>query len=458
MELEGLRIKELPEEDNYKYLGMDESIGYDGPLNKNRVTSEYKKRVRKIWSSELNNINKVQAHNTFAVPVLTPTIGVLPWTKKEIKDLDILTRKQMSMQGSFHVSSDVNRLYARRSEGGRGLTSIEEMYKRRTTGIAERLEEAQKDNSMLKLVKQHEQKHIMRLAKESKEQYSSDNNAKLKDNIKKEYEGTWKGKVTHGYFQTQTESDDEINKTKSIAWLKQKLSSHMEGYICAIQEQELKTREALKRREKDPAKKSQMITTCHVCHKNEENIFHLVCSCPHLAHTIYLNDRHNQVARIVYQEITTAEKLEYDPPPVKRQDNQEIWWDKYVKTANKIKKNRPDITIWDTQKKICQIVEVSVPLDMNLSQVREDKESKYLPLISQMQRMYNNYKIEVIPVLVGALGSIPHGLKQNLQRIGTDKARIETVTQRIQKAALIGSVTVCKTALKNVKERTLERL
>ena len=401
-----------------------------------------------IWSSELNNINKVQAHNTFALPVLTPTIGVLPLTKKEIKDLDILTRKQMSMQGSFHVSSDVNRLYARRNEGGRGLTSIEEMNKRRTTGIAEHLEEAQKDKSMLKLVRKHEQKHIMRLAKEFKEQYSSDNNAKLKDNIKKEYERTWKSKVTHGYFQTQTESDDEINKTKSNAWLKQKLTSHMEGYICAIQEQELRTRQALKRRKKDPAKKSQMITTCRVCHKNEENIFPLVCSCPHLAHTIYLNDRHNQVDRIVYQEITKAEKLEYDPPQVKRQDNQEIWWDKYVKTANEVKKNRPDITIWDTQKKICQIVEVSVPLDMNLNQLREDKESKYLPLISQMQQVYNNYKIEVIPVLVGALGSIPHGIKQNLQRIGIDKARIETITQRIQKAALIGSVKVCKTAFK----------
>ena len=129
---------------------------------------------------------------------------------------------------------------------------------------------------------------------------------------------------------------------------------------------------------------------------------------------------------------------------MKRQDNQEIWWDKYVKTANKVKKNRPDITIWNTQKKICQLMEVSVPLDMNLSQVREDKESKYLPLISQMQQMYNNYKVEVIPVLVGALGSIPHGLKQNLQKIGIDKARIETVTQRIQKAALIGSVKVVR--------------
>ena len=88
-----------------------------------------------------------------------------------------------------------------------------------------------------------------------------------------------------------------------------------------------------------------------------------------------------------------------------------------MKTANKVKKNRPDITIWDTQKKICQIVEVSVPLGMNLSHVREDKQSKCLPLISQMQQMYNNYKIEVIPVLVGALGSILTNLNRTYKEL-----------------------------------------
>ena len=109
--------------------------------------------------------------------------------------------------------------------------------------MAEHLEEAQKDNSMSKLVRQHEQKYIMRLAKEFKEQYSSDN-----------------------------------------------------------------------------------IATLNSLPGNHE-----------------------------------SREVRVRPPPVKRQDNQEIWWVKYVTTANKVKKNRPDITIWDTQKKICQIVEVSVP-------------------------------------------------------------------------------------------------
>ena len=65
-----LTVKELPEGDNYKYLGLDENIGFDGPLNKARVKKEYKRRIRKIWSSELNNINKITAHNTFAVPII----------------------------------------------------------------------------------------------------------------------------------------------------------------------------------------------------------------------------------------------------------------------------------------------------------------------------------------------------------------------------------------------------
>ena len=42
-------------------------------LNKEKVTREYLNRVRKIWSSELSDYNKVITHNSFAIPVITPT-------------------------------------------------------------------------------------------------------------------------------------------------------------------------------------------------------------------------------------------------------------------------------------------------------------------------------------------------------------------------------------------------
>ena len=70
--INGVTIKPLKDGDSYKYLGQDENIGYVGPHNKARVTAEYKKCVRKIWSSELSAYNKHIPHNVFALPVLTP--------------------------------------------------------------------------------------------------------------------------------------------------------------------------------------------------------------------------------------------------------------------------------------------------------------------------------------------------------------------------------------------------
>ena len=38
-------MKELQEEELYTYLGQGEAVGYDGVLNKEKVTKEYKRRV-----------------------------------------------------------------------------------------------------------------------------------------------------------------------------------------------------------------------------------------------------------------------------------------------------------------------------------------------------------------------------------------------------------------------------
>ncbi len=116
--MNGLELKELEISESYKYHRQDEDISYKGDLNKERVTKEYYRRVRKIWKSELYSKNKVMAHNTFAVPVLVPTFGILDWTKKEIEDIDIKTRKSPTQSGNFHRNSSVDRLYTSRKEGG----------------------------------------------------------------------------------------------------------------------------------------------------------------------------------------------------------------------------------------------------------------------------------------------------------------------------------------------------
>ena len=81
--INSLTIKPIKEGSNYKYLGIDENISYNGPINKERVTNKYIYCIRKIWNSQLSDFNKAVAHNAFAVPTLTSTVGILDWTYKE---------------------------------------------------------------------------------------------------------------------------------------------------------------------------------------------------------------------------------------------------------------------------------------------------------------------------------------------------------------------------------------
>ena len=71
--MNGVTVKELEEGESYRYLGVDENVEYNGKINKERILKEYYRRVKTIWSSELNSRNKTIAHNSFAIPILILT-------------------------------------------------------------------------------------------------------------------------------------------------------------------------------------------------------------------------------------------------------------------------------------------------------------------------------------------------------------------------------------------------
>ena len=63
--------------------------------------------------------------NSWAVSVVRYSAGVVDWREKELKDIDIKTRKILTINGVFHRKGNVDRLYIKREHGGRGLISIE---------------------------------------------------------------------------------------------------------------------------------------------------------------------------------------------------------------------------------------------------------------------------------------------------------------------------------------------
>ena len=87
---------------------------------KEKIKKEYFRRVKLILKSKLNAGNVVMAVNSRALSLVRYCAGIVEWTKAELQEMDRKTRKIFTINRSLHPRSDVDRLYIKRTEGGRG--------------------------------------------------------------------------------------------------------------------------------------------------------------------------------------------------------------------------------------------------------------------------------------------------------------------------------------------------
>ena len=109
--LPGEVIPELESGKGYKYLGILEANGIMHTEMKDKTQKEYCRRVRQLISSKVNNGNTFGAINSRAVSLVRYSVGILKWTKDELKVIDRMTRKIMNMNRMYHPQSDTDRLY-----------------------------------------------------------------------------------------------------------------------------------------------------------------------------------------------------------------------------------------------------------------------------------------------------------------------------------------------------------
>ena len=122
------RISEVAEE-GYKYLGILELDQILNTKRKERITSEYVRRVKKLCRSKLNGGNFVSGINAWVVGAIRYSAGILDWTMEDLVTMDRRTRKILAINGCMHTWSNVTRLYLSRKVGGKGLISVEECVK-----------------------------------------------------------------------------------------------------------------------------------------------------------------------------------------------------------------------------------------------------------------------------------------------------------------------------------------
>ena len=62
--------------------------------------------------------------------------------------------------------------------------------------------------------------------------------------------------------------------------------------------------------------------------------------------------------------------------------------------------------------------------------------------------MYPGFKYQVAPIILGALGTVPNRLKEELLKLNIAEDQVRHVIKRLQKTAIIGSIKIMKTFMK----------
>jgi len=293
-------IQELEQGKTYKYLGIEESDGIQHQQMKERLKQEYSRRLRMIPKSELSARNKITTIGTLAVPVMRYSFGIINWRTEEIGKIDRKNRKMVTMYKMHHPKADIDRLYVKREEGGRGLVQIEAAYKAEINNIAEYFNTNYKEDQFVNSFKSHEstQPNMNSIIKTAAKITGESNQPNEKSDAKQdgiqhakarlgEYlRKKWKNKVMHGQHIRNIDRQ-LISEEDTFLWLsKGDLKAETESEIVAAQDQALRTKYyATKTLNTDTESK------CRLCQQFDERIDHIISACPILGKEQYIKTR-----------------------------------------------------------------------------------------------------------------------------------------------------------------------
>ena len=215
-------------QEGYTYLGIIESDKIKETEMKQKITKEYKRRQRLILKSKFNGRNKVTAINTWAVAIFRYGAGIIQFKASELKDLDRKSRKTMTMYGELQPKRDVDRLYVKRKEGGRGLISVERWIR--------------EEGNSLGFYVAYSEENLIRgiLTAETINTRETITSVEFKKQREKEQKEKWSEKPMHGQFIRET--TEKVDKEKTWQWLSRgDLKVGTEALLCAAQEQAIRT-------------------------------------------------------------------------------------------------------------------------------------------------------------------------------------------------------------------------
>ena len=215
-----------------------------------------------------------------------------------------------------------------------------------------------------------------------------------------------------------------------------------EATISAAQEQTLRTSYT-----KNKIDKTSKNPLCRMCGERGEIVQH-ICECKKLAQREY-SRRHDTVPKLVHWKLCKKHNLERNEKwyghcleGVVEDDDVKLIRDINIQCDHVIKARRPDLILVDKKAKSCFIVDVAIPGDCKIHEKETKKIEKYQNLKRKLKRLWLLKKVEVVPVVVRALGCISKGFSGWMDTLG-----IKLNVRMVQKSVLLGTARIARKVL-----------
>ena len=123
----------------YKFLGVEEAELHENKMILKRAEKEVIRRVSVILDTPMSDKNKIDAINTFTLPVITFFLPFIYFSQEDLNEVDLKIKHLLAERGARHSQHLNSLLYASRSIGGRGLKQIASVFKETKIKTALRL-------------------------------------------------------------------------------------------------------------------------------------------------------------------------------------------------------------------------------------------------------------------------------------------------------------------------------
>ena len=132
----------------------------------------------------------------------------------------------------------------------------------------------------------------------------------------------------------------------------------------------------------------------------------------------------------------------HNPAPILENDTHKLLWDFDIQMDHLISARRSDLIIIKKKKrKFAKIVDFAVLADHRIKLKEWEKRDKYLDLAGEFKKLWN-MKVTIIPIVIGAFGTITKGLLKGLEDLEVG-GRVET----IQTTALLKTARILRRVL-----------